>query len=538
MDTIGSQESIDYHQPTDYYDSDKELRLFRESVAQCSDERGQLFYLGNLLQRAALSFADKIALLEEGRQLTYREFYFRAVLLSNKLLEQGVKPGDKVFIFYENSLEFYIAYFAILQTGAVVVPVNIFLHARELAYILNDAQPVVCFVSDSLQERYDEACQLEGVLAKPVVMTQHDFDWATPYDCSVVDRFVPKTQDNDSLAVLLYTSGTTGVPKGVMLSSRNALTNSMQAHARFMFAGLTSDERFFCVLPLFHVFAQNSCLWLPVLTGSSVIIVKKIDRKLIRNGLLQNPTLFFGFPALYGLLCLMKDAPLSSIKMFVSGADMLPDKIRSFFSMIYRRKICTGYGLTEAAPVIAVHFGEQDQAAHVVGHILPGIQIRILNESGDACKPNEVGVLWAKGDNIMLGYYNSPEQTAQVLVDGWLNTGDLASRDRQGNLAIRGRSKDLIIHKGFNIYPAEIENILLKHPDVVKAAVVGQYDDQTGQIPIAYVAAKADPEMVKKHLFDLCAQSLAAYKVPRRIVCLEDLPMTPTGKIDKKQLNT
>jgi long-chain acyl-CoA synthetase len=532
MDTIGSQD------PLDCYDPRREQVLFDASLRECKDAQGDLYYIGSLLQRAYRLFPNDIALIEDNKKITYQEFYFRALLFSKKLIAVGVCPGDRVFLFYENSLEFTIAYFGILQAGAVAVPLNIFLHARELAHIINDAQPTVCIVSDTLMDRYEEAFKTYDIRLKPIVVTRHDFDWDTSYNQSQVDSFEPLNQDNDSLAVLLYTSGTTGSPKGVMLSSRNAVINTLQCRARFKYAGLDDQERFFCVLPLFHVFAQNSCLWLPVLTGSTIILVKKIDRKLIKDGLRHKPTLFFGFPALYGLLCLMKNASLDSVKMFVSGADMLPDKIRGIFSMIYRRKICTGYGLTEAAPVVAVHFGEADAPAQVVGHAVVGVTLRIVNDRGEPCLVNEIGELWVKGDNIMLGYYNSPEQTAQVLVDGWLNTGDRASLDYAGNVAIRGRSKDLIIHKGFNIYPAEVENILLKHPDVVKAAVVGEYDENVGQIPVAYVAAKADHEEIRKRLHTLCSQSLAAYKVPRKIVCLDDLPMTPTGKIDKKQLNS
>jgi long-chain acyl-CoA synthetase len=310
----------------------------------------------------------------------------------------------------------------------------------------------------------------------------------------------------------------------------------MQAYARLMIFGQKENDRYFSVLPLFHVFAQNTCLWLPVMTGASVVIVRKIDRKLIMEGLRKKPTIFFGFPALYGLLCMLKTAPLDSIRIFVSGADMLPDKIRYAFAAIYGRKICSGYGLTEAAPVVAFGFDNETKLTNVVGDPVAGIECDVRDENGKSLEVGQVGTLWVRGDNIMMGYYNAHEATSAVLKDGWLNTGDLASIDKEGKLAIQGRSKDLIIHKGFNIYPQEVENILMTHPAVFKAAVIGKEESFSGQVPVAYVAVKSAVTNLEESLRVLCANNLASYKIPRKFVCLDDLPMNATGKVDKKQL--
>lgn len=495
-----------------------------------------LLYLGSLLKRSAELYSKKRALIADDRELSYEELYFRAILMSKQLQAVGVVPGDRVIIYYENSAEFVIAYFAVLQIGAIVVPINTFLHVRELAYVLTDASPVLIVVSDTFSEQLAAVVSSDYKVTLPLLITSSDFKWQEPFDARVINEFTVVERDEHELAVLLYTSGTTGVPKGVMLSSKNALTNSLQCYARFKMVGLEEGERIFCVLPLFHVFAQNACLWFPILAGSTIILVKKIDRKLIRDALRHKPTLFLGFPALYGLLCLMRDADLESVKLFISGADMLPDKIRQAFALIYGRKIASGYGLSEASPVVAVYYEEDDADTQTVGFPVAGLECRILDESGLPVGPHDVGTLWIKGDNVMLGYYKSKEETDRVLRDGWLNTGDLAAFTPRGHLAIRGRSKDLIIHKGFNIYPAEVENILLLHPQVFKAAVVGQWDEQTGQIPIAFVAAKVIPQDLELHLQELCSKNLAAYKIPRKIICLEDLPMSPTGKIDKKRL--
>jgi long-chain acyl-CoA synthetase len=271
--------------------------------------------------------------------------------------------------------------------------------------------------------------------------------------------------------------------------------------------------------------------------GAQIIVISKIDRKLILEGLKHKPTVFFGFPALYGLLCLMKTAPLDSVKLFVSGADMLPDKIRAAFGMVYGRKIAAGYGLTETSPVVALNHINQDNDTRCAGSPLVGIECDIRNDINESLPFGVTGTLWLKGDNISSGYYKSPDITKKFIHEGWLNTGDLAYFDYNGNIYISGRTKDIIIHKGFNIYPAEIENILLRHPAVIKAAVIGQVDDETGQIPVAFVAIKVHEKNLEESLRQLCLHNLAPYKIPKKFICLDDLPMNATGKVDKKQLH-
>jgi len=518
---------------------ESELDVFESIKKQFTQDEAPV-YAGQLLRLAYARYPNHQALIAQEGTLTYQEVYLRSLLLSRKMRSLGVKPHDRVVIYAENSLAFYIAYFAAWHIGAAVVPLNIFLHKRELTYILNDALPKIIFTLDAHSVILDEILQEKVLHLTPIVMTDQEIDWQVGVAVEAIKEAEEATSfyamKSDEMCVLLYTSGTTGTPKGVMLSSRNVVTNAMQAYARFKMFGSLGFERFFCVLPLFHVFAQNTCLWLPVMTGSSVILVRKVDRKLIRDGLEKNPTIFFGFPALYGLLCIMRNAPLKTIKAFISGADALPDKIRSAFATIYGRKICSGYGLTEASPVIAVNHYNESFGTSVVGHPLVGVTCDIRNEDGESVGINKIGTLWVKGDNIMIGYYNAPEATAQVLQNEWLCTGDLAVIDSDGILAITGRSKDLIIHKGFNIYPQEIENILMLHPSVFKVAVVGQDEAASGQIPVAYVAVRAFDKDLENSLRELCTNNLAGYKVPRKIICLEDLPMNATGKVDKKQL--
>jgi long-chain acyl-CoA synthetase len=500
---------------------------------------GKLIYAGQLLQLACKKFGSKTALICQDQTINYNELYFRSVLLSNKLKNLGVVSGDRVLLYFENSIDFYIGFFSIVQLGAIVVPLNVYLHEKELSHIVKDSGAQLAIVSNGMMPTWNKLSekQLIPVQDLPKVLTQDEIDWQSAVPANSENLpFTIVSKKPEELCVLLYTSGTTGVPKGVMLSSNNVLINAMQAYARLHLIGKQDEERFFSVIPLFHSFAQCVCVWLPVMIGSCTIVVKKIDRKLILEGLTKKPTIFVGFPALYGLLCLLKTAPLNSIRIFVSGADMLPDKIRSAFATVYGRKICAGYGLTETSPVVAMNYHNNLQPTDFVGEPLVGIECQIMDDAENVLPAGQVGNLWLRGGNVMMGYYNCPDATAKVLKNGWVNTGDLSTLDSLGRLTVKGRSKDLIIHKGFNIYPQEIENVLLAHPMVLRAAVIGKEDPLSGQIPVAFVALKSPVVGIEKNLLELCSNNLAQYKIPRKFICMEDLPLSPTGKIDKKQL--
>ncbi|MFC1854864.1 class I adenylate-forming enzyme family protein [Candidatus Dependentiae bacterium] len=493
--------------------------------------------LSTLLKRSARLFFDDSALLQGSRGISYGELYFRAVQLSMALKARGLKPRSKVMLFCENSIEFYIFYFAALQCGAILAPVNTFFGKGELIHIINDCKPEMILCSSRLEKMFRSGDEWAECKSFPDLICDKSIDWNTsvPRNFESFTEFEPISLKMDETALILYTSGTTGKPKGVMLSSRNAITNSAQVSSRLSWL-VGTKERFFAVLPLFHIFAQNACIWTPLLNGGCVVVVPKIDRGEIREGLKHKPTIFLGFPALYGLLCLMRNAKLDSVKIFVSGADALSDKIRAAFAMIYGRGIYSGYGLTETAPAIAVSIGDAFKKTEAVGPLLCGIECEVRDDDGNVVKQGSVGTLWVHGDNVMLGYYGAEEHTALTIKDGWLNTGDLVSVDGDGVISICGRAKDLIIHKGLNIYPQEIENVLLSHPLVFRVAVVGEKDDVHGQRPVAFVVLKEKTSKVGRALKRFCLSRLAAYKVPREICCVDELPLGATGKVDKKLL--
>jgi len=488
--------------------------------------KGTFMPMGALLQRAARMFPTSLALICRDRTITYQDLYGAAVQFSNMLRERGIKPRDRVLLLVENSIEFYVAYYGIAQLGAIVAPLNVFLQERELSYIVADAKPalivasttyVPLFVGDNL----------------PHIVTEQEMSFTPPG--SHMPEFEVVALEPDEMAALMYTSGTTGFPKGVMLSTRNIMTSIAQGLARFDLR--LEGDRFFGPLPLFHSFAQNACVWIAFFAGCTVILIPKIERKYILEGLEKKPTVFLGVPALYGLLCLLKTAPLDSVRLFICGGDALPDKIRSAFALIYQRKLCNGYGLTETSPTISIDIDDVTAPTHNVGYPVIGVSCQIRDEQGNNLPNQTIGQLWIRGDNVMLGYYNAPDMTDEVIKDGWFATGDLAYIDSLGKIVISGRSKDLIIHKGINIYPQEIENVILMHPNVLRVGVVGSVDEDVGELPIAFVQIKETDHTMAKSLRELCMKNLAGYKVPRQFICSTDpLPMTATGKVDKKTL--
>ena len=501
-----------------------ELTYYKE-LKDTITKDGKLLYAGRLLERGAQKFGDLPLLIFNDEPISYAELYRRACAFSAVLKQKGLKPRDRVIISFENAPEFYVAYFAVWQAGGVVAPVNTFLKEKELAHIVEDAKPTFIITSADRIELFKKA---DGPHLPPLLTPE---DMPAPDDSFVPDE--PIELDEHELAALLYTSGTTGVPKGVMLSSKNIMTNILQGVARLQ---IDYQERLFGVLPLFHVFAQNVCVWSALFIGATVILVPKIDRRYILSALKHKPTGFFGVPALYGLLCLLKTAPLDTVRFFVSGGDAMPDKIRSYFALLYRRKISNGYGLTETSPVLAFDWEDVAQPTGTIGKPVVGVELEIRNEQGKPLPQGQIGELWVKGDNVMLGYYNAPEETAKVLKDGWFNTGDMMYLSDEGKLIITGRTKDLIINKGINIYPQEIENVIMTHPSVIRAGVIGKHDSD-GEVPIAYVQLREPLENSEKILKELCMQQLAPYKVPRQFICqVDELPLTATGKVDKKVL--
>lgn len=485
---------------------------------------GKLQHPNTLLHRAARLWPTRLALICEDQAMTFRALADRAAYLATGLIKKHqIHPGDRVLVLYENSIDFYIAYHAAWITGAIVAPLNIFLTERELQHIIADSQPTLIITSPAL------APKIKTETTVPL-LSDNLTELTAEGERLPVD-FTPRSPAITDCTLLLYTSGTTGLPKGVMHSGEAILTNSLQAISNFDF---TQQERLLATLPLFHSYMQNVSVWSALVVGALVIVVPRISRPALLRGLEKRPTIIPGIPQLFGLFCFMKKIRFPDVKLFVSGGDALTPPIKLGFELLFNRRLINGYGLTETAPFIAVNFDEGHAPTHCVGRPLSGIDLSIRIDNQPVAD-GIIGSIWVRGKNIMLGYYNAPEATRAVLQDGWFNTGDLGYLDSDGKLVLAGREKDLIVHNGMKIYPQEVESVLSQHPNILMAAVVGIKKGKT-EIPVAFIVVSKpmiDPEKeLKKH----CRELLAPYKMPQLFYLRDKLPQTATGKIDKKVL--
>ncbi|PLX69904.1 MAG: long-chain fatty acid--CoA ligase [Denitrovibrio sp.] len=474
---------------------------------------------------------------------SYNDINISANKLANLLISKGVNKGDRVAIMLENSPQFFIAYFGILKAGAIAIPVNTFLKQEEVAYMINDSEAKLFITSqafDTVATDIGKVCEdLINTLAfhetsfvsENINVTTKDMD----------DKNINMDITTDDLAVFIYSSGTTGHPKGAMLTHANMTSNAIGCLARFK---VSVKDKFLLFLPAFHSYAMMTCVVLPTYVGSSIIILESVNdlkKKTFKKILLyKRPTFFLGVPQVYIALIKSKMPKffikyLYPIRLHVSGGAPLPEETLEQFKAKYNQPIIEGYGLSEASPVVAANRRKMQKPLSV-GPALKGIEVRIVDENEKELPIGEVGELIVKGPNVMKGYWNMPELTEKTLRNGWLFTGDLAKLDDEGYIYIVDRKKDLIIVKGMNVYPRELEEVLHKHEDVEAAAVIGLPDKSSGEIPVAYIKPKEGVEIDEKAIKAYLKEHLANYKLPKHIYIKNDLPMTATGKILKREL--
>jgi long-chain acyl-CoA synthetase len=508
--------------------------------------------LADTLDASTKKKPHKTAIIFQGTRYSYQQVLDRVQRLSGALMDLGIKQGDRVAILLKNSPQYIISYYAIARIGAVCVPINNFLKGEEIQYILQDCE-VSCFItSKEYLEKIDTMVSSLNNL-KHIILDENEetiktFAHKTNSAIAFHDLHslyqreplisVGRDFSAEGLAVIIYTSGTTGFPKGAMLSHKNLISNAKSCLTAIK---VVEKDRFLLFLPLFHSFTQLVCMVLPIYNTNTIILIPKIERKELRKSILKyRPTIFVGIPAIYNVLINQKLSWLARwlnpVRVYVSGAAPLSKNTILSFNTIFRRPLLEGYGLSEASPVVCVNPLDGVKKAGSVGLPIHNVAVKVVNKEHKEFPPNEVGELLVKGPNVMMGYYKKPEDNEKILRHGWLYTGDLARIDEDGYIYIVDRKKDMLLYRGLNIYPREIEDVLYSHPSVEQVAVVGIQHASRGEIPKAFVVLKQGFKITAADLKHHCIQKLADYKVPKLFEFVNQLPISSTGKVLKREL--
>jgi long-chain acyl-CoA synthetase len=484
--------------------------------------------------------ADAPALVSRGNVITYGQLRSQVAEIRGALVARGVAPGDRVAIVAPNDWYFVAAYLGVLGVGAVAVPLNplspppelereLGVVGARLALLGPSGGPELGEVEPGRVGGLDEATAIGGLLgAEPAPMVE---------------------RADEDLAVLLFTSGTVGVPQAAMLTHGNLRANIDQVRAGAAEAGgavplaPTRDDVALGVIPLFHIFGLNAVLGLALTLGSSVLLVERFDPQAVLDLIVEHEvTVVSGVPTMWQAWADLPSSggagpnPLASVRLGVSGAAALDPTTRRAVAARYGIEVAEGYGLTEAAPVVASGVG-LDAPDGSIGRPLPGLLVRLIDRFGEDALVGDPGEIWVKGPNVFAGYWNDPEATQAALTeDGWLRTGDLAVVDDDGFLRLVDRAKDVIIVSGFNVVPAEVEAVLLRHPDVAEAAVVGVPDPRTGEAVKAFVVPVPGASIGEAALVEHASRYLARYKCPSTITLVDELPHGLTGKLLRREL--
>ncbi len=489
--------------------------------------------LAAVLLRSAVRHADRPAVRQDGRTLSYTDLEQASVRAAAFVREHGVGPGDRVGLMLPNVPEFAVLYYGILRAGGVVVPMSPLLKRREVEYYLTDAQAGLLLAWHECAPEAAEGARRAGTAAHTITLGA--FAEATSVgtpESTVVHRGPLDT------AVILYTSGTTGRPKGAELTHDNLLRNTEVTATTLL--QLTDQDVVFGALPLFHSFGQVVGLNCAVAAGACLTLMPRFDAgKALEIIERDRVTAFLGVPTMYAALL---DRPereshnVTSLRVCVSGGAALPVEVLQEFEATFDCTILEGYGLSETSPVACFNHPDRPRRPGTVGTPIQGVRIRILDAEGRQVPDGEVGELAIRGHNVMKGYWRRREATAAVIPDGWLRTGDLGVKDPDGFFRIVDRSKDMIIRGGFNVYPREIEEILYEHPAVAEAAVIGLPHPTLGEEVAAAVALKHGAAATGADLREFTKSQVAAYKYPRHVWIVDALPKGPTGKILKRDI--
>jgi long-chain acyl-CoA synthetase len=488
--------------------------------------------LARLLTDSARRDPSRVAIKLDHAQLTYGELDAASARLAGMLRERGLAPGDRVGIMLPNVPQFPVCYYGVLRAGGVVVPMNVLLKRREVAFYLGDSGARLLLAWEGFADEAQAGATEAGVDC--VLVAPGEFDAllaAAPPAPELHDA------DDHDTAVILYTSGTTGTPKGAELTNANLARNAAVAASLF---AIGSDGVTLGALPLFHSFGQTCGMNATIGSGATLTMVPRFEPgKVLEVIQRDRVSIFQGVPTMYGALLHhpgRERYDTSTVAVCASGGASLPVELMRSFEAAFGCKILEGYGLSETSPVASFNHPDRERKPGSIGTPIEGVEMRVIDDDGAEVAPGEVGEIVIRGHNVMKGYWRRPEATAEAIRDGWFHSGDIGRVDEDGYFFIVDRKKELIIRGGYNVYPREIEEVLYEHPAVREAAVVGMPDDEWGEEVGAAVALKPGAAATAEQLQAFVKDQVAAYKYPRRVWLVDELPKGPTGKILKREI--
>jgi long-chain acyl-CoA synthetase len=489
--------------------------------------------LGNILDRAAAGQPDRTAIRLDDLSVSYRQLSDAARRVAALLTSAGLVSGDRVGLMMPNIPAFPVAFYGALTAGMVVVPMNPLLKGREVAYYLGDSGARVLFVT---RDFAGEAAKGAADAGTQVIQVD-DADLSAVLTGLSADVAPADAADGDN-AVILYTSGTTGQPKGAQLS-HGGLTRNARLTAETLLHNSSQDVMMGC-LPLFHVFGLTCGLNATVTAGGTLTLLPRFDPgKALEIIDRDKVTIFEGVPTMYAAMLhhpAADAARTASLRLCVSGGAAMPVEILRGFEEKFGCVILEGYGLSETSPVASFNHPDRPRKPGSVGTPVEGVEMRLISNTGDPVRHGEVGEIVIRGHNLMTGYWGKPEATAEAIPDGWFRTGDLARVDEDGYFFIVDRKKEMIIRGGYNVYPREVEEALHEHPAVAEVAVVGMAHRELGEEVGAAVALKPGADATPAELQRFVKERVAAYKYPRRVWLVDSLPKGPTGKILRREV--
>jgi long-chain acyl-CoA synthetase len=488
--------------------------------------------LADNLIRSAQLFPDRPAVRLDDTILSYRDLHQQSARVAGMLRDRGIQPGDRVAIMLPNLPEFAVIYYAVMRAGAVAVPMNPLLKPREVAHYVEDSGARLIFAGLDCAE---EALAGVASTGTDYVIVDGRFDELV---ADVVPVVAVVDRASTDTAVILYTSGTTGLPKGAELTHGNLASNAATVAADLVQVGF--QDVIFGGLPLFHSFGQTCGLNTAVRVGACLTLVSRFTpEKALHVMARDRVTIFEGVPTMYVALLAAADRDeydLSALRVCVSGGAALPVEVLRGFEAEFGCMILEGYGLSETSPVASFNHPDRVRKPGSIGTPIRGVRMRVVDENGAEVAPGTVGEIAIRGENLMKGYWGRADATAEAIPDGWFRTGDLGRTDGDGFFYIVDRKKELIIRGGYNVYPREIEEVLYEHPSIVEAAVIGVPDGSLGEEVGAAVVLKPAATASVEEIRDFVKAQVAAYKYPRHVWVLPALPKGPTGKVLKREI--